>query len=144
MQEAPKISQKIPKSAREAAKKRSRTPKIPPRDAQEGLGDSHPPPKSSPARSRTPLQTRLGVFGEHVADLSSQKAFSEASANEFRLIFSMIAQSVNLDFYRPCRGFRRFFKNVRCSIDVGGMREKTSKNSRWKPPKSSPEPSEIL
>ena len=67
---------------------------------------------------------RSGAFREHVADLSSKKAFSEASANEFCFVFSMIAKNVNLDFYRPCRGFRRFFKNARCSIDVGGTREK--------------------
>ena len=68
-----------------------------------------------------------------MADLSSKKAFSEASANEFRFVFSMIAKNVNLDFYRPCRGFRRFFKKACRSINASGMREKTSKNLRRKP-----------
>ena len=79
-----------------------------------------------------------------MADLSSKKAFSEASANEFRFVFSMIAKNVDLDFYRPCRGFRRFFKKACRSIDISGMREKTSKNLRRKPPKASPEPSGTL
>ena len=79
-----------------------------------------------------------------MADLSSKKAFSEASANEFRFVFSMIAKNVNLDFYRPCRGFRRFFKKACRSINASGMREKTSKNLRRKLPKPSPEPSGTL
>ena len=79
-----------------------------------------------------------------MADLSSKKAFSEASANEFRFVFSMIAKNVNLDFYCPCRGFRRFFKKACRSINASGMREKTSKNLRRKPPKPSPEPSGTL
>ena len=88
---------------------------------------------------RTASRTRSGAFREHVADPSSKKAFSEVSATEFRLVFSMIAKSVNLDFYRPCRGFRRFFKKACRSIDVSGMREKTSKNLRRKPPQPFPE-----
>ena len=79
-----------------------------------------------------------------MADLSSKKAFSEASANEFCFVFSMIAKNVNLDFYRPCRGFRRFFKKACRSINASGMREKTSKNLRRKLPKPSPEPSGTL
>ena len=68
---------------------------------------------------------RSGAFREHVADLSSKKTFSEVSANGFRFVFSMIAKNVDLDFYRPCRGFRRVFKKACRSIDVSGMREKT-------------------
>ena len=79
-----------------------------------------------------------------MADLSSKNAFSEASANEFYFVFSMIAKNVNLDFYRPCRGFRRFFKKACRSINASGMREKTSKNLRRKLPKPSPEPSGTL
>ena len=45
------------------------------------------------------------TFGKYVADLTSQKAFSEASANEFRSFFSMIAKSANLDFYHPLSRF---------------------------------------
>ena len=87
---------------------------------------------------------RSGAFREHVADLSSKKTFSEVSANGFRFVFSMIARNADLDFYRPCRGFRRVFKKACRSIDVSGMREKTSKNLRRKPPKASPEPSGTL
>ena len=79
-----------------------------------------------------------------MADLSSKKAFSEASANEFCFVFSMVAKNVNLDFCRPCRGFRRFFQKACRSINASGMREKTSKNLRQKPPKPSPEPSATL
>ena len=86
----------------------------------------------------------MGAFREHVADISSKKTFSEVSANGFRFVFSMIAKNVDLDFYRPCRGFRRFFKKACRSIDISGMREKTSKNLRRKPPKPSPEPSGTL
>ena len=79
-----------------------------------------------------------------MANLPSKKAFSKASANERRFIFSMVAKNVNLDFCRPCRGFRRFFQKACRSINASGMREKTSKNLRRKSPKPSPEPSGTL
>ena len=62
-----------------------------------------------------------------MADLSSKKTFSEVSADGFGFVFSMTAKNANLDFYRPCRGFTRFFKNARCSIDVGATRETSIK-----------------
>ena len=56
----------------------------------------------------------------------------------------MIAKNVNLDFYRPCRGFRKFFKKACRSINASGMRDKTSKNLRRKLPKPFPEASGTL
>ena len=111
-QERPRGDQESPKSAQE-------TPKRRPRGAGRPLISS----KIDAAKARNASRTRSGAFGEHVADLSSKKAFSKASANEFRSFFSMIAKSVNLDFYRPCRGFRRFFENARCSIHACARRD---------------------
>ena len=129
----PRCIQKVPKTSPEGPKRRPRSIQERPRDVQEtpARAQEAPNPFSNQAQQgRNASQTRSGVFREHVADLSSKKAFSEVSADEFRFVFSMIAKSVDLDFYRPCRGFRRFFKKACRSIDVSGMREKTSKNLR--------------
>ena len=134
-QECPRDAQEAPKSAQEMPKRRPRE-----------LGRPPTPSKIEPGKARNASWMRLGAVGEHLADLSSKKAFSAASANEFRSMCSMIAKSVNLDFYRPCRGFRRFFKNARGSIHVGATRKKTLKNALLEPPKpfpDSPGPSKI-
>ena len=135
-QDQPKGTQERPRSAQEAPTSAQETLKRRPRET----GRPPTPSKIEPGKVRNASWTCSGAFGEHVADLSSKKAFSEASANEFRSFLSMIAESANLDFYRPCRGFRRFFKNACGSIDVGATREKTSKNTFRKPPKTFPDP----
>ena len=120
-QDEPRGAQERRRGDQEAPKSAQGTPKRRPR----GAGKPLTFPKIESGMGQNASRTRSGAFGEHVADLSSKTAFSEAYANEFRSFFSMVAKRANLDFYRPCRGFRMFFKNARCSIDVGATREKT-------------------
>ena len=152
--EAPKIevgdvpeSEDAPKRRPRPAKRRPRAPKRRPRSAQERPRDAQETPKRG-RETPNPLQNRAwqdpervpDAFGSvrgHIADPSSKKRSPKPLRTTFACFFSMIAKSVNLDFYRPCRCFRRFFKNACCSIDVGATREKRSKNLRRKPLKPS-------
>ena len=111
-------------------------PKRRPRES----GRSPTPSKIEPGKIHNVSRTHSGAFGEHVADPFSKKRSPKLLRTTFACFFSMIAKSVNLEFYRPCRCFRRFFKNARCSIDVSATREKRSKNLRRKPLKSSLDP----
>ena len=111
-------------------------PKRRPRES----GRSPTPSKIEPGKIHNASRTHSGAFGEHVADPFSKKRSAKLLRTMFACFFSMIAKSVNLEFYRPCRCFRRFFKNARCSIDVSATREKRSKNLRRKPPKPSLDP----
>ena len=133
-------TRKLPKSrlgTPPRAKMHERNAQDQPRSAQERPRGNQDAPKSAqetPQRSRETvnlLKNRCcegperipDAFGEHVAGLSSKKAFSEVSATKLRSVLSMIAKSVTLDFYRPCRGFRRFVENARCSIHACARRE---------------------
>ena len=115
-QERPRGAQEAPKSAQEMPKRRPR-----------GTGRSPTPSKNEFRKIQNASRTHLGAFGEHVADPSSKKRFPKPLQTTFAWFFSMMAKSANLDFYRSCRCFRRFFKNACCSIDVGATREKLEK-----------------
>ena len=128
-QERPRGAQEAPKSAQEMPKRRPR-----------GTGRSPTPSKNEFRKIQNASRTHLGAFGEHVADPSSKKRSPKPLQTTFAWFFSMMAKSANLDFYRSCRCFRRFFKNACCSIDVGATREKRSKNLRRKPLKPSLDP----
>ena len=130
--DAPKCQDARKKRPR-PAKKCPRAPKRQPRRAQERPRDAPEMPqrgretvnllKNRTAKARNASRTRSGALEENVAGLSSTKAFSEFSATKFRSVLSMIAKSATLDFYRPCRGFRRFFENARCSIHACARRD---------------------
>ena len=132
-QERPRGAQEAPKSAQEMPKRRPR-----------GAGRPPTPSKIELRKIQNASRTHSGAFGEHVADPSSKKRSPKPLRTTFACFFSMIAKSVNLDFYRPCRCFRRFFKNACCSIDVGATREKRRKNLRRKPSKPSLDPPGVL
>ena len=90
--DAPK-SQDARKKRPRPAKKCPRAPKRQPRRAQERPRDAQETPKRGretpnpskiePGKVWNASWTRSGAFGEHVADLSWKKAFSEVSATEF-------------------------------------------------------------
>ena len=132
----PRGAQERPRGAREAPKSAQEMPKRRPR----GTGRSPTPSKNEFRKIQNASRTHLGAFGEHVADPSSKKRSPKPLQTTFAWFFSMMAKSANLDFYRSCRCFRRFFKNACCSIDVGATRENRSKNLRRKPLKSSLDP----
>ena len=132
----PRDAQERPRGAQEAPKSAQEMPKRRPRES----GRSPTPSKIEPGKIHNASRTHSGAFGEHVADPFSKKRSAKLLRTMFACFFSMIAKSVNLEFYRPCRCFRRFFKNARCSIDVSATREKRLKNLRRKPLKPSLDP----
>ena len=123
-QEGPRSAPEVPKSGQQA-----------PKSAQEV-------PKRRPGGIQNPRKAGWRARNEFFVQLFVARFTRKAPGTIFRGFsadFCVWRKSANLEFYRPCRRFKGFFKDGRCSSDVIATQEKTSKNKARGPPKPSPD-----
>ena len=111
---------RAPKRRPRSAQERPRAPKRRPRDAPEGRETVDLLKNRSCQGPERILDAFESVQGARCGPILEKSVLQPLRD---QVLFSMIVKSANLAFYRPHRGFTRFFKNARCSTDVGATRE---------------------